>query len=183
MVFTIPGFHPGEDVVTDYVAGIVGQLGGSTFQVREVVLNVILELIEDRRETFVECLTDLGVSIVDRKMAEQVTFEIINGVQADKVDPNGVMEVFEVYLETEITCISSLGDNISFAGIQIRIQSGHKFNWQLGTEGFNGSEIFLFTFCELLIVGTKKISQIRNNAFTHHEVSNFIDRFHINQSF
>ena len=45
-------------MVADYVAGIVGQLGGSTFQVREVVLNVILELIEGRRETFVECLTD-----------------------------------------------------------------------------------------------------------------------------
>lgn len=47
-------------MVPDYVAGIVGQLGGSTFQVREVVLNVILELIEGRRETFVECLTELG---------------------------------------------------------------------------------------------------------------------------
>ena len=70
----------------------------------------------------------LVVSIVDREMAEQVSFEIINGVQADKVDPNGVMEVFEVYPETEITRISSPGDNISFAGIQIRIQSGHKFN-------------------------------------------------------
>ena len=30
------GFNPGEDMVADYVAGIVGQLGGSTFQVREV---------------------------------------------------------------------------------------------------------------------------------------------------
>ena len=124
VVLMVPGYHPGEDMVADYVAGIVGQLGGSTFQVREVVLNVILELLKGRRETFV----DLGVSIVDRKMAEQVSFEIINGVQADKVDPNGVMEVFEVYPETEITRISSPGDNISFAGIQIRIQSGHKFN-------------------------------------------------------
>ena len=97
-------------MVTDYVAGIVGQLGGSTFQVREVVLNVILELLKGRRETFVECLTDLGVSIVDRKMAEQVTFEIINGVQADKVDPNGVMEVFEVYPETEITITQKSND-------------------------------------------------------------------------
>ena len=100
----------------------------------------------------------LGVSIVDREMAEQVSFEIINGVQACKVDPNGVMEVFEVYPETEITCISSLGDNIGFAGIQIRIQGGYEFSWKLGAESFNRSEIFLFTFCELLIVGTKKIS-------------------------
>lgn len=33
------------------------------------------------------------------------------------------------------------------------------------------------------IVGTKEISQIRNHAFTHHEASNFFDRFHNNQSF
>ena len=110
VVLTIPGFHPGESVVPDYVAGIVGQLGGSTFQVREVVLNVILELIEGRRETFVECFTNLGIPIVDRKMAEQVSFEIINGVQADKVDPNGVMEVFEVYPETEITITQKSND-------------------------------------------------------------------------
>ena len=49
VVLTIPGFYPGEDMVADYVASIVGQLGGSTFQVREVVLDVILELIEGRR--------------------------------------------------------------------------------------------------------------------------------------
>lgn len=48
---------------------------------------------------------NLGVAIIDREMAEQVVFEIINGVQPDKVDPDGVMEVFEVYTETEITCI------------------------------------------------------------------------------
>ena len=128
VVLMVPGFNPGEDMVADYVAGIVGQLGGSTFQVREVVLNVILELIEDRRETFVECLTDLGVPIVDREMAEQVVFEIINSVQPDKVDPNGVMEVFKVYTETEITGISHPGDNIRFAGGQVFVQSGHKFS-------------------------------------------------------
>ena len=97
----------------------------------------------------------MGVSIIDREMAEQVAFEIINGVQADKVDPNEVMEVFEVYPKTEITRISSPGDNISFAGIQIRIQGGYEFSWKLGTESFNRSEILLFAFCELCIVGTK----------------------------
>ena len=60
MVFTIPGFHPGEDVVTDYVAGIVGQLGSSAFHVREVVLDIILELHKGRGEAFVKCLTKLG---------------------------------------------------------------------------------------------------------------------------
>ena len=130
-----------------------------------------------------ECLTDLGVSIIDRKMAEQVAFEIINGVQSDKVDSDGVMEVFEVYPETEITRISSPGDNISFAGIQIRIQGGYEFSWKLGTESFNRSEILLFAFCELLIVGTKEIGQVSNYAFTHHDVFHFFDSFHINQSF
>ena len=130
VVLTIPGFHPGEDMVTDYVAGIVGQLGGSTFQVREVVLNVILELLKGRRETFVECLTDLGVSIVDREMAEQVAFEIINGIQADKVDPNGVMEVFDVYPETEITITQKSNDYPKIKRLPINLticrHSGHK---------------------------------------------------------
>ena len=116
-------------MVADYVAGIVGQLGGSTFQVREVVLNVILELIEGRRETFVECFMNLGVSIVDREMAEQVAFEILNGVQADKVDPNGVMEVFEVYPETEITITQKSNDNPKIKRLPINLticgHSGH----------------------------------------------------------
>ena len=129
VVLSISGFHPGEDMVADYVAGIVGQLGGSTFQVREVVLNVILELIEGRRETFVECFMNLGVSIVDREMAEQVAFEILNGVQADKVDPNGVMEVFEVYPETEITITQKSNDNPKIKRLPINLticgHSGH----------------------------------------------------------
>ena len=60
MVFTIPGFHPGEDKVADYVAGIVGQFGASAFHVREIVLNVIVELLKGHRETFAKRLTKLG---------------------------------------------------------------------------------------------------------------------------
>ena len=37
-------------MVADYVASIVGQFGASTFHVREVVLNVILELLKGRRK-------------------------------------------------------------------------------------------------------------------------------------
>lgn len=170
-------------MVADYVADIVGQLGASTFQVCEIVLDIVLERLQGRRETFVECLTNLGISIIDREMAEQVVFEIINGFQPDKVDSDGVMEVFEVYTEPEITCICYPRDNIRFAGSKLLIQSGHKFNWQHGTEGFNRSEILLFAFCELLIVGTKEIGQVSNYAFTHHDVFNFFDSFHINQSF
>jgi len=120
VVLTIPGFYPGEDMVADYVSGIVSQLGASAFHVREVVLNVILERLKCRREAFVEGLTNLGVAIIDREMAEQMVFEIINSVQPDKVDPNGVMEVFKVYTETEITGISHPGENIRFAGCNLR---------------------------------------------------------------
>ena len=70
VVLTIPRFHPGEDMVADYVASIVGQFGTSTFHVREVVLNVILKRLKGRREAFVEGLTNLGVAIIDREMAE-----------------------------------------------------------------------------------------------------------------
>lgn len=67
-------------MVTDYVASIVGQFGAGTFQVREVILDVVLERLKGHREAFVEGLTNLGVVIIDREMAEQVVFEVINGV-------------------------------------------------------------------------------------------------------
>ena len=60
VVLTIPGFYPRENMVADYVASIVGQFGASTFHVREVALNVILERLKGRREAFVEGLTKLG---------------------------------------------------------------------------------------------------------------------------
>ena len=142
-------------MVADYVSGIVSQFGAGTFKAGEVVSDVVLKALEGLWQAFVECLMNLSVVVIDRKMAKQMLFEVIDGVQADKVDPNGVMEVFEVYPETEITRISSPGDNISFAGIQIRIQGGYEFSWKLGTESFNRSEILLFAFCELCIVGTK----------------------------
>ena len=58
VVLTIPRLYPGEDMVADYVADIVGQLGASTFQVCEIVLYIVLERLKGRRETFVECLTN-----------------------------------------------------------------------------------------------------------------------------
>lgn len=75
------------------------------------------------------------------------------------------------------------GHFIRFTGSQIFIQSRCKFGWQFGAEGFNRSEILLFTFCELPIVGTKEIGQVCNYTFTHHEVFDFFESFHINQSF
>ena len=70
-------------MVTDYVASIVGQFGASTFHVGEVVLNVIMELLKGRREAFIESVTNLGITIIKREMAEQVVFEVIDGIQPD----------------------------------------------------------------------------------------------------
>ena len=61
-------------MVADYVASVVGQFGAGTFQVREVILDVVLERLKGHREAFVEGLTNLGVVIIDREMAEQVVF-------------------------------------------------------------------------------------------------------------
>ena len=64
------------------------------------------------------------------------------------------------------------------------------FSESFGTKSFNinvedRQECMeaIFAFCELLIVGTKEIGQVSNYAFTHHDVFNFFDSFHINQSF
>lgn len=100
VVFAVPGFYPREDVICDNVTGIVGQLGTRTFKVREVVLDVILKALEAFWQTFVESLTNLAVSVIDREMAEQMVLEIVDGVQSDEVDPNRVMEVFKVYAES-----------------------------------------------------------------------------------
>lgn len=171
------------DMVADYVASIVSQFGSSAFHEREVVLDVILELLKGRREAFVECLANLGITIIDREMAEQVVFEVINGVQPDKVYPDGVMEILKVYTETKIARISHSRDYIGFAGRQILIQSGDKLRRQFGAEHFNRYEVFLFTFGELFVVGAKEIGQVCNYTFTHHEVFDFFESFHIIQSF
>ena len=63
--------------------------------------NVIkLKALEAFWQTFVESLTNLAVSVIDREMAEQMVLEIVDGVQSDEVDPNRVMEVFKVYAES-----------------------------------------------------------------------------------
>ena len=104
-------------------------------------------------------------------------------VQPDEVDPDGVMEILKVYTETKITRIGHSRDYIGFAGLQILIQSGSKLRWQFGAECFNRYEVLLFAFCELLIVGTKEIGQVCNYTFAYHEVFDFFESFHINQSF
>ena len=78
----------------------MSQLWARTFKVREVVLDVILKALEAFWQAFIESLTNLAVSVIDRKMAEQMVLEIVDGVQSDEVDPDGVMEVFEVYSES-----------------------------------------------------------------------------------
>ena len=61
-------------------------------------------------------------------MAEQVVFEVINGVLPDKVDPDGVMEILKAYTETKIDRIGHSRDYIGFTGRQIRMD-GCVPNW------------------------------------------------------
>ena len=46
IVCSIPRFHPGEKMVCDYVACVVGQFGTSAFQMSEVVTDVIVGLLK-----------------------------------------------------------------------------------------------------------------------------------------
>ena len=67
---------------------------------REIVLNAVLEALEAFWQAFIECLTNLTVSVIDREMTEQMVFKVVDGVQPDKVDADGMMEIFEINTET-----------------------------------------------------------------------------------
>ena len=86
-------------MVANYVSRIVGQLGASTFQMCKVVPNVIVEPLKGLWEAFGEGIMDMGVVIVRRKMAEQMVFAVVDGVQVNEVDANGVMEILKVDTE------------------------------------------------------------------------------------
>ena len=86
-------------MVCDDVTGVVSQFGSSTFEVSEVVWNVVLKTQEGLWQAFVECVMNLSIAVIDRKMAKQMLFEVIDGVQPDEVDPNRVMEILKVYTE------------------------------------------------------------------------------------
>ena len=86
-------------MVADYVSGIVSQFGASTFKVNEVVSDVVLKALEGLWQAFVECVMNLSVVVIDRKMAKQMLFEVIDGVQPDEVDPDRMIEILKVYTE------------------------------------------------------------------------------------
>ena len=100
VVLSISRFYPGKDVVCDDVTGVVSQFGASTFKVGEVVSDVVLKALEGLWQAFVECVMNLSVVVIDRKMTKQMVFEVIDGVQPYKVDPNGMMEILKIYTET-----------------------------------------------------------------------------------
>jgi len=87
-------------VVCDDVTGIVSQFRASAFKVSEVVSDVVLKAQEGLWQAFMECVMNLSVVVIDRKMAKQMLFEVINGVQPDEVDPDGMVEILKVYTET-----------------------------------------------------------------------------------
>lgn len=86
-------------MVCDNVTGVVSQFGASTFKVGEVVSDVVLKALEGLWQAFVECVMNLSVVVIDRKMAKQMLFEVIDGVQPDEVDPDRMMEILKVYTE------------------------------------------------------------------------------------
>ena len=86
-------------MVCDDVTGVVSQFGASTFKVGEVVSDVVLKALEGLWQAFVECVMNLNIVVIDRKMAKQMLFEVIDGVQPDEVNPNRVMEILKVYTE------------------------------------------------------------------------------------
>ena len=99
VVLSISRFYPGEDVVCDDVTGVVSQFRASTFKVSEVVSDVVLKALEGLWQAFVECVMNLSVVVIDRKMTKQMAFEVIDGVQPDEVDPDRMMEILKVYTE------------------------------------------------------------------------------------
>ena len=86
-------------MVCDDVTGVVSQFGASTFKVGEVVSDVVLKAQEGLWQAFVECVMNLNVVVIDRKMAKQMLFEVIDGIQPDEVDPDRMMEILKVYTE------------------------------------------------------------------------------------
>ena len=87
-------------IVCNDITGIVSKLWSGAFEVREIVLNAVLEALEAFWQAFIECLTNLTVSVIDREMTEQMVFKVVDGVQPDKVDADGMMEIFEINTET-----------------------------------------------------------------------------------
>ena len=61
-------------MVCDNVTGVVSQFGASTFKVGEVVSDVVLKALEGLWQAFVECVMNLSVVVIDRKMAKQMVF-------------------------------------------------------------------------------------------------------------
>ena len=86
-------------MVCDDVTGVESQFGASTFKVGEVVSDVVLKAQEGLWQAFVECVMNLNVVLIDRKMAKQMLFEVIDGIQPDEVDPDSMMEILKVYTE------------------------------------------------------------------------------------
>ena len=183
VVSPVARLHPGEKVVANYVPGVMGQLGAGAFHMREVIPDVIVELLEGLWKAFVECVMNLGVVIIDRKMAEQVVLEVINRVKPHEVDPDGMMEILKVNPETQVSGIDNIRNHIGLTGGKIFVQAGRTVARKLCSERFNRCQIAFFTFYELGVIGAKQIGQIGDHTFARHQIHNSFYRFHKNQSF
>ena len=94
-------------MICNNATGIIGWLRARALQVCEVVLNIIVDTPNVLWQTFAESIIDLSILIIDWKMAKHMAFEIINGVQADKINPDGMMEIFRIHVCHRLTaCIA-----------------------------------------------------------------------------
>jgi len=143
----------------------------------------VLKLLEVFWQVFVESVLNLRVPVIDREMAEQVVFEIVDGIEADEVDANGVMEMLQIHTKSKVTRICNNRNNIRLPGRYVLIQCGVLLCWKFGTELFNGRVILLFALSKVWIISSEQVCQIGYDTFSNHEVYDLFYRFHINQSF
>lgn len=94
-------FSLDEASYQDYLAGNlwICWTPGQTKQPKQAVSGYVPANVTDRAVAL-ECLTNLTVSVIDREMTEQMVFKVVDGVQPDKVDADGMMEIFEINTET-----------------------------------------------------------------------------------
>lgn len=134
---TVSRFHPGKNLIGDHISGVMGKLGTGAFQMGEIVLDIGVINSEFFRETVSESVLNHSIAIIHWKVTEQVSFDIINGIQMHEIHPNGVAEIFQIKKISQMTCIRHCGNYIGFAGIQIAFKVCGQLNGKLYSECFD----------------------------------------------
>ena len=72
VVGLISRYHPGKDVVGDYIASIVRKFGARAFHVGEVIFDSFVVRLQPLRHSSIESITHFCSRIIHRKMADYV---------------------------------------------------------------------------------------------------------------